>query len=717
MRLDFAHPALLWGLLLALLPLLIHLFFRRRPKPLPFPALDFVLRARRETERRLKLRRLLLFLARTALVAAAALALTRPQALAPEAAAAAPAGPSAVALVLDGSASMRYQLGGRPLFERARADLLEVLSGLRNDEPATALVCGGPAPPAAPPPGFDRAALRRLLREAEPGFGHSDLTACLAAAARALSEPAAGAVAGRRIAVATDLAASAWRLDAPAPMVRTPAGPARPSVTLLDAARGAALPNLAVTALAAEPDPAVGPRGWRFTATLAHFGNGEARQDVPLALRVGLGAEARVPLRAFADVPASGAARKVLSHAFAAGGPTAVGVALPADGLTLDDEAWLTLDVPREVRALVVDGSPSPVRQRDEAFFVEAALASASSSVRPTVVDVEGLPRVRFSDFDVVFLLNVRSLGARAQELQAYVEKGGGLFLALGEEVDPERYDAELAKLLPAPLHLVKTAAQRGAPGADARAARFAEIDWDHPALAVFTGAAREGLLSVRTWRYMLLRPGERAAGAARERVLVRYDDGAPALVEARRGEGRVMLYTSTLDREWSDWTIRTSFLPAIQRIAAWLAGGLEERRAVPSVVEASRVVAPLEGQRLLALVDPQGRERPPPEPRPGAAPGPVTVTPDRPGLWQVKVEDARGAHLEPRLAFAVLADPRESDTTRLDPKEVTAWLGGEAVARVQGQGPSGGEGRSIPLWSVLLALAVAAFLAEGLLL
>jgi hypothetical protein len=92
-------------------------------------------------------------------------------------------------------------------------------------------------------------------------------------------------------------------------------------------------------------------------------------------------------------------------------------------------------------------------------------------------------------------------------------------------------------------------------------------------------------------------------------------------------------------------------------------------------------------------------------------------VVPDWPGPWQVKVEDARGAHLEPRLAFAVLADPRESDTTRLEPREITAWLGGAALARVEGEGPSGGEGRSIPLWSLLLALAVAALLAEGLLL
>ncbi len=57
MSLSFANPLLAWGLLAALLPVVIHLFFRKRPRPTPFPAIDFILRARRETERRLKLRR------------------------------------------------------------------------------------------------------------------------------------------------------------------------------------------------------------------------------------------------------------------------------------------------------------------------------------------------------------------------------------------------------------------------------------------------------------------------------------------------------------------------------------------------------------------------------------------------------------------------------------------------------------------------------------
>jgi hypothetical protein len=328
--------------------------------------------------------------------------------------------------------------------------------------------------------------------------------------------------------------------------------------------------------------------------------------------------------------------------------------------------------------------------------------------VRPTVVDADGLSRVRLADHDVVFLLNVRSLGPKAAELAEFVEKGGGLFVAMGDAVDPDRYEAELKGLLPAALHVVKTADRAGGE----RAARLAEVDWDHPALQVFQGAGREGLESIRTFRYMLLKPERRDAGL---RVVARFDDGAPALVEARRGKGRVMVFTSTLDREWSDWTIRTSFVPAMQRIAAWLGNALEARRDAVTPVGTSRALQAPPGAEVVAVVAPDGSERRPLAPEsPGA--GAPSVLPDVPGLWQVKVRAPDGGvALDPALAFAAWPDPRESDTRRLEPAELTAWLGGSALARVAGEGGGGGA-REIPLWSWILLLALAAFLAEGLL-
>ena len=50
-RLVFAHPAFLWGLLATAVPILVHLFNQRRPRPLAFGAIEFVLRSQRQKAR------------------------------------------------------------------------------------------------------------------------------------------------------------------------------------------------------------------------------------------------------------------------------------------------------------------------------------------------------------------------------------------------------------------------------------------------------------------------------------------------------------------------------------------------------------------------------------------------------------------------------------------------------------------------------------------
>jgi hypothetical protein len=202
--------------------------------------------------------------------------------------------------------------------------------------------------------------------------------------------------------------------------------------------------------------------------------------------------------------------------------------------------------------------------------------------------------------------------------------------------------------------------------------------------------------------------------------VVASFDDGSPAILEARRGKGRVILFTSTADRDWTDWPIRTSFLPAMQRFAAWLAGGLDDRREPPVRVGEPHALRLEPGEELASLVGPDKRElRRPDLERAGLREegGVLRYSPREPGLWQVKVAAGGAERVEPRLAFVVAFDPRESDTRRLKPDELTAWLGGATHAKVEGDGRASIGGPSMPLWSILLVLGVAAFFVEGLLL
>src|SRR5216683_300046 len=198
-RLAFAHPAYLWGLLAVALPILVHLFNQRRPRPLSFGAIEFVLRSQRQKARRLRLRQILLLALRCLLIAAVALALSRPS-LKPKGALTAQAsGPQATALLLDASLSMRYRIGSKTLFERAREEALAALDRLGPDEPASVGLCAGGSGflgGGLPVPSFDRLAARRLLQSAQPTYLGSDLTSCMAAAAKALGE---SPVPGKRI--------------------------------------------------------------------------------------------------------------------------------------------------------------------------------------------------------------------------------------------------------------------------------------------------------------------------------------------------------------------------------------------------------------------------------------------------------------------------------------------------------------------------------------
>ena len=710
-RLTFAHPAYLWGVFAIALPILVHLFNQRRPRPLAFGAIEFVLRSQRQKARRLRLRQILLLALRCLLIAAVAMALARPSLKPRGAQAAQTAGPQATALVLDASLSMRYRLGARTLFEKARGEALAALDRLGPDEPATVGLCAGPAGFATGigGPSFDRIAAKRTLQSAQPTWLPSDMTGCLSAAAKALGE---SPVAGKRIIAFSDLAAHSIRLDAPPPMVPSLKGPGvKPNIVLVDAAQGSDLPNAAVVATAVRPSATLGPRGYEVVATIANH-SARAVSGLQVSLKIGQTTLAK----GFVDVPARGGAKKTLGAVLPAGVVTGrVEIARDeAQGLDEDDGQDFVLHVPRDVKALIVDGSPSSLRTRDEAFFVEAALAPARTGGRiaARTLDADAAAGASLDGEDVVVLLNVQAPQKPfAEKLrQAVVHRGMGLFIALGDHVDPDAYNEAFGDLLPRPLHLIKTAAEPGAQGAEERAARFGVVEWTHPLFRIFGPAEREGLESARTFRYALLKP----EGASSAHTLASYDDGAPALIEGRLGNGRVLLYTSSASRTWTDWPIRVSFLPVLQQSVSYLASALEERQPQPAQAGDERPVAAPQGLVVEQVMGPDGKAVPlrrgKPD-SPDAIAGPLQL----PGLYRPQVAPPHGAsHEEPSLTFVALLDPKESDLRRVDESELKAQLGGAGSAQVAASSEAAQGAHGTPLWSALLLLGALALLGEG---
>jgi hypothetical protein len=128
--------------------------------------------------------------------------------------------------------------------------------------------------------------------------------------------------------------------------------------------------------------------------------------------------------------------------------------------------------------------------------------------------------------------------------------------------------------------------------------------------LSVFQGLADTSLLRAQVSRYLLVDvPADTSSGNAR--VLASLANGAPLLVEGRLGRGRILLWTTSLDRDWTDLVLRPSFPPLLQRMVAWLGRSLDEAARPASGLEvgdSAEVEAP-DGVGAVIVTRPDGTE------------------------------------------------------------------------------------------------------------
>ncbi len=131
---NFLNPIFLAALSAVAVPLLIHLFSRRRVREIPFSTLMFLQRSDRRSMKRVNLRRTLLLILRMAVIALLVLAFARPV-MRGGVAALFPAGGSREAgILIDRSYSMGVRDERGMVFERAGKKAMEILNSLEDED-------------------------------------------------------------------------------------------------------------------------------------------------------------------------------------------------------------------------------------------------------------------------------------------------------------------------------------------------------------------------------------------------------------------------------------------------------------------------------------------------------------------------------------------------------------------------------------------------------
>jgi hypothetical protein len=319
----------------------------------------------------------------------------------------------------------------------------------------------------------------------------------------------------------------------------------------------------------------------------------------------------------------------------------------PADELAADDRRFLAIKRAEPRKVLVV----APTAEGRAALFTSAALETLTALSLTADVRTSPLGDPPLVDYSFVVVTDLGSLDAsQAAAVQDYVEEGGRALLATGPRSGG-------MTTLPITGQTLRTNPQMGA----RTSVSIGEVDASHAALR---GVAE--LRAANFFRSVNVEP------ATVDRVLLRLADGTPLLLERNLGQGRVLLFTSSLDREWNDLPVQPAFVPLMAGIANYLLGGAGfTSEADLGSTLAVRALGLAGGQ----IFDPRG------EAALGIGAGSNDVLLDQVGFYEV----VGGGTTE---LVAVNFDPRESDLTPIDAATLDRWRGlgvrpGEAATPV----------------------------------
>jgi hypothetical protein len=725
---GYLVPGFAFLTVLAAVPVLIHLFGKPRAERRKFAALAFLMKSDRKTATRRKVREILLLVARASVIAAIPLILAKPYLEAAPERLGLPSGigngrAESAVIVVDDSRSMGYRVGERTLLDEAKARATKMVENLGRDSEVAILLTSGALPPQSELTP-DRGILRRAIGNVRATHKPGDTTGALKRAAALL---ATAPQTERRVYLISDLASHGF------PEISPPWGLGGPTLVPVDVTDGKTLPNRAVVEVKVEPAAQLGPHGLRVDAVVANFAD-EPQKDLAVTLRV----DGKPVAKGLLDIPARGKATKRFFHLLEdpaapadgqarAEAPHDLAVEIEPDALPDDDRRFARAQVRRELSVLVVDGDPRTIRRDDEAFFLETALRPGDrddSRIEVAVSTVEDLARRRLDEFDVIFLANVKAPDPeRAAALTSFVKKGGGLFLGMGDNVDADAWNAAFGELLPQPLAVVRTvgATAKARDDGEARVGgageKIARFDRRHAVLAPFgagdgpvSRGAAEALRESRIARYLLLKPTARARDDEHA-VLLRLEGGAPLLVEGKLGAGRVLLLTTSLDRDWSDLAIQPAYLPLVQQAARYLAGASLRTPDAASPIGRPHEIPLVDGTARIEVTAPSGALRGFDSDRVSGRKALSFTDTDEPGIYRVAAT-ASGVAARPRplphAAFAINVEPEESDLSRVDPARLVALEPAQAKAK------SVAPRRKIELWHGLGAALLALMLLEA---
>ncbi len=521
----FLNPLFLWGLLAATVPIAIHLLNRRRHKTIQWAAMQFLLKATRESRGKKKLRHILILTCRALAIAALAFAAARP--IVSGLIGWGGGSIDTVVLLLDRSASMEIKpgdgLGSRReiVLEKVRAAMAS-LGGAR----LVLIDSASRKPQEVPSPDT----LAELSVTAA-----TDSTADFPTLLNRAAEYLADAPGRSEIWLASDLQQSNWRPDDErwaAARASIAALPQKPAVRVLSLT-GSTAPNTAIRLLDSRRS------GDELLLDLEILRAEDARGSASLPLTTTINGSRTTESLMLPGQSLRFQKRVALPAANESGSGW---LSIPADGNPRDNATFFAYGPSRPVKSLIV----APAGEAADYLALAAAPPGFGDQ---SVTRIDPAAAATFDAGDIATILWAAPLpsGPAAENILGFLKAGGQvLFFPPATASDSTFLDHKWSPITDAPV------------------GKFLILkEWNHS-----DGPLRDGIDGTPI-------PAERLKAIRRQiaqgdsTALARWEDGEPFISRRIADAGTAWFIGSLPDYTWSNLGDADVLLPSVQRIIA----------------------------------------------------------------------------------------------------------------------------------------------------
>ena len=650
--LVFANPMFLWALTAAAIPLMLHMFQRRKTVVTPFPTLRFLKAAQKRSSSRIKFENFMLWLLRTLLLIMLGLAFALPVLRTTAGGSWLTRTRRDVAIVLDASYSMNYELDRGKVWDVCKEASVGVIEGLLSGDRVCVYVAADTPIPVIEKPTTEHATVVQAIRALPCLPGSSKLDETVALALHALEQQE-----GRRereIYIMTDGQAVPWQGFRDAAKKEEKAGAADKAA--ISREQRDKVSFFALLAGALQPDNAC-PSDVKVTPALLLAGQ-SARLNVRVA-RTGTAKQITVAVevdgqeRGRRGITADADAESSLEFAIGGLEPGihVAKVTTPQDALPDDNEFLFLLRVRKQLPVLIAG-------PKEATRYLKAALAPGAADDSVKQVEAAELESVDLRDYQAVFLCDVFPLaGQSVMRIEEYAKTGGVVIVFPGDRADTAAY-ADM-KILPAqpkgtvdiPVELAARPLKRIPNQKD----QVVNFNLSLPPGTVPTVALKR-----------VLTLGELQENAA---VLVTAGDGVPFMTGRAVGRGRVFMFAVAANRDWSTFPLTAFFVPVVHQLIRQGAGAsvqpthlvpgsnIPANESIPNYREDDAIATPSGAQ--LAVKDNGNRTF-------------FIESLTEPGIYT----RAKAGAAQPEPVLAVNTDRFESRLTPITPQELTEWTG-----------------------------------------